>query len=299
MKRIADLGEDQLIEALLHEAPLAEGCAGPGDDCAVGERPGDKLQLLKTDAMVEGIHWLPRADAQRVGWKAAARVVSDFAAMGGTPADFLITVALPAATPLDWATGLYAGIGKCLETHGGRIVGGETTRIPDGGPAFLSIAATGEVTREQLTLRSGGKPGDALLVTGRLGGSLSGKHLDFEPRLQQAAWLTRQFKPSAMMDLSDGLAKDLPRLAKASQCGYQLDPEGIPCTDGCNLHQALTDGEDYELLLAIDADQTAALLESWQEEFGDLPLSLIGQLCPAGEGDSLEGGWDHFGPDGR
>lgn len=295
MKRVDDIGEDALIVQLLSGVPLAPGRSGPGDDCAVVEGDGERLQLLKTDAMVEGVHWQPGTDAERVGWKAVARVISDFAAMGGRPADFLITVALPADTPVDWAIGLYRGIGRCLETYGGRIVGGETSGCPMGAPIFLSVAASGEVRRDQLTLRSGAKPGDVLLVSGLLGGSLSGKHLDFSPRMEQAGWLTSRFKPSAMMDLSDGLARDLPRLAAASDCGVRLFRDAIPRAKGCSAEQALNDGEDYELLFAIGPDHVPALLESWQEAFRELPLTAIGELCDPSAGEHLSGGWEHFG----
>lgn len=296
MKRIGDMGEDALIERLLREVPLGSGAAGPGDDCAVMEGDGPQLQLLKTDAMVEGIHWNPSTEARRVGWKATARVASDFAAMGGSPTDFLITITLPASTPLDWATGLYAGMGECLKAHGGRIVGGETTRAPDGAPMVISVSAAGTVPRDRLVLRSGARPGDTLLVTGQLGGSLGGKHLDFVPRTREAAWLSQHHKPSAMMDISDGLAKDLPRLAHASGCGFQLKREAIPCTTGCGIEQACSDGEDYELLFAIASSRIGTLIDAWQDQFPELALTPIGTLCPVGEGDSLEGGWDHFGP---
>ena len=292
---IHDVGEDELIETLLKQTPVASGASGPGDDCAVLERDGDQLQLLKTDAMVEGVHWAPDNEAHRVGWKAVARVVSDIAAMGGQPKEFLITLAMPKETAIDWPTELYRGIGNCLNHYGGVIVGGETTSCPAGSPIFISVAASGEVARRQVIFRSGAQPGDSLLVTGKLGGSLAGKHLDFRPRLMEADWLTNHFKPTAMMDLSDGLAKDLPRLAVASNCGFTLTREGIPCTDGYSIEQALTDGEDYELLFAIATNRVPNLLEAWARQFGHVPLSVIGELCQPGEGDALSGGWDHFG----
>src|SRR5690606_21847998 len=108
------------------------------------------------------------------------------------------------------------------------------------------VAATGHVAREHLVTRSGGRAGDGIFVTGALGGSIRGKHLTFTPRLDASAWLVRQFLPTAMMDLSDGLAKDLPRLASASGCGYFIEPAWLPLTDGCTPAEALGDGEDYE-----------------------------------------------------
>jgi len=296
MKTLRDIGEDPLIERLLSHVPLAPDEAGPGDDCAVVDLATGhpELQLLKTDAIVSGIHFLPDTPAQQVGWKAIARVISDFAAMGGKPELFLVTIAVSAQTELAWLDGLYAGIGDCLRQHHALLVGGETTRIPDGSATVISIAATGSVQRPHLTLRSSAKPGNAILVTGRLGGSLAGKHLNFTPRLKESNWLVCNFKPSAMMDLSDGLAKDLPRLAAASGCGFELDKAALPLSPGRTAAQALNDGEDYELLLSIGAAQVPALLNAWSEVFTELPLTVIGALCESGQGCTLQGGWDHF-----
>ena len=205
---------------------------GAGDDCAVIGRPRDaRWQLLKTDAVVEGVHFLAAEDPQRVGWKALCRAISDIAAMGGVPAHALITLAAPPTTRVARVKALYAGLRKAARKYGVAIVGGETSRSP--GPLFLNVALTGWVERQHCVLRSGGRPGDLLYVTGRLGGSLAGKHLDFQPRLEEARWLVSHFKPRAMMDLSDGLAADLPRLAAASHCGYVVDEERLPLNRGC------------------------------------------------------------------
>ncbi|MEX1116906.1 MAG: thiamine-phosphate kinase [Akkermansiaceae bacterium] len=295
MKSLRDIGEDALIERLITLVPRsADVAAGPGDDCAVIDPGADSptLLLLKTDALVAGIHYLPDAPPRSVGWKAAARVVSDFAAMGGHPEQFLITLALPGETAVDWVEQLYRGIGDCLEKFGGLLAGGETSSVPAGSAAVISIAATGSVLREHLTLRSTGRPGQALLVTGNLGGSIAGKHLNFTPRIKQTDWLVSHYKPTAMMDLSDGLAKDLPRLAAAAGCGFVVDRAALPITSGCSVAQALGDGEDFEMLLAIDAEKVPALLAAWP--FPDIPLTRIGRLVEADEGDSLTGGWEHF-----
>ena len=294
MKTLRDIGEDALIARLVGLVPRSENpAAGPGDDCAVIDHGGPTLQLLKTDALVEHVHFLPSAPARAVGWKAVARVVSDFAAMGGKPEQFLITLALPPETAIEWVEELYRGIGDCLRAFGGLLAGGETSSVPSGSAAVISVAATGSVAREQLVLRSTGKPGDAVMVTGNLGGSIHGKHLDFTPRLCEVAWLTATFKPTAMMDLSDGLAKDLTRLAAASGCGFTLDETVLPLTPGCTPAQALTDGEDFEILFTLEAERVTELLDAWP--FPELPLTCIGQLVKSGEGTSLTGGWDHFG----
>ncbi len=297
MSTLRDIGEDALIGRLIGLVPRdPDPSAGPGDDCAVID-PGphsESLQLLKTDALVGGVHFLPDAPARAVGWKAAARVVSDFAAMGGKPERFLVTVALPGETEVAWVEELYRGLGDCLKAYHSVLAGGETSSVPPGSAPVISIAATGSVRRDQLVLRSTGKPGDALLVTGTLGGSIRGKHLDFTPRIKEAAWLVSHYKPAAMMDLSDGLAKDLPRLAEASGCGFVLDEAALPLAPACSVPQALGDGEDFELLLAVGPERVADLLAAWAAQFPDLSLTVIGSLAEAGTGLPLSGGWDHF-----
>ncbi|MEO5916865.1 MAG: thiamine-phosphate kinase [Luteolibacter sp.] len=295
MKTLRDIGEDALIERLVRLVPRDENpTAAPGDDCAVIDPgPGSStLLLLKTDALVERVHFLSDASARAVGWKSVARVISDFAAMGGQPGHFLITLALPPETTVTWVEDLYRGIADCLEKFGGVVAGGETSSVPTGSSAVISIAATGSVLRNRLVLRSTAKPGDVLFVTGLLGGSIHGKHLDFTPRIEAADWLVSHFKPTAMMDLSDGLAKDLTRMAKASGCGFTIGEAALPLTPGCTPAQALGDGEDFELLFALEAERASELTATWP--FPDLPLTRIGKIVRSGQGESLTGGWEHF-----
>ena len=212
---IGELGEDPLVDRLT--GLLTAGTkvvVGPGDDCAVVAGAGrGMVDLLKTDCLVEGVHYTSDAPAGQVGWKAVARVVSDFAAMGAEPRHLLITIALPPEREVTWVEKLYRGMDKCAVQFGAAIVGGETSSLPPGTPGMISVAATGTAPRRRIVLRSGGRAGDAIFVTGRLGGSLSGRHLKFVPRVCEALWLSDRFRILAMMDLSDGLAKDLPRLA--------------------------------------------------------------------------------------
>jgi thiamine-monophosphate kinase len=297
MTRLCDIGEDALIQRLIELVPRSlDPAAGPGDDCAVVDStPGSPtLLLLKTDALVSGIHFLPETPSKAVGWKAAARVVSDFAAMGGYPEFFLITLALPPDTLASWAEDLYRGIGDCLLQYGGKLAGGETTSVPEGSAAVISIAATGGVRRENLILRSTASPGDTVMVTGTLGGSILGKHLHFIPRIIESQWLAENYKPTAMMDLSDGLAKDLPRLASASCCGLRVDESALPLTMGCTVSQALGDGEDYEMLFTISPNISQELLIAWHKQFPQVPLTEIGSLVEFTNGQKLTGGWEHF-----
>lgn len=294
---LADLGEDRVVAQLTRQLVLGKDVrVGAGDDCAViGAPRAARWQLLKTDVVVEGVHFLPSDDARRVGWKALCRALSDIAAMGGVPEHALITLAAPPSTTMARLTDLYAGLRKAARKFGVSIVGGETSRSP--GPLFLNIALTGSVERAHCTLRSGGKTGDVLYVTGRLGGSRAGKHLDFTPRLAEARWLVTHFRPSAMMDLSDGLAADLPRLAAASGGGYRIEPEFLPRTAGCSIEQALSDGEDFELLFSIAPRHAVNLEHAWKKAFPRLPLTRIGELtahAALSTQYSAKDGYDHF-----
>ena len=298
---LRELGEDAVVAALLAQLPSAGSrksvLVGAGaDDCAVLKPVGSKhWQLLKTDCLIEGVHFLPETLPQDVGWKALCRPLSDIAANGGKPLHALVTFAVNGERSLDWATGVYAGIASAAAAFNVTVVGGETASSP--GPCFLSVCVTGSVRRERCVTRSGGRPGDALYVTGQLGGSFaSGKHFRFRPRLKEGRWLARHFNVHAMMDLSDGIGADLPRLARASGTGFSLDRNLLPLNQSCSPANALNDGEDYELLFAISPAATTELQSAWRRKFPDLPVTKIGSLQPMEVAIGLEEafGFDHF-----
>lgn len=294
-KTLRDLGEDALLRRLLPRLPLgAEVVAGAGDDCAVtrGPRKGELL-LLKTDAVVEDVHFTAATPPRLVGRKALARVLSDVAAMGGRPGQALVTLAAPPETPVAWVEGLYRGLCDLARRYGVSVVGGETTRARQ---RLVSVTLTGTVKARRWAARGGGKAGDALLVTGRLGGSLRGRHLRFEPRVEEGQWLAENAPLRAMMDLSDGLAKDLPRLAGLAGLAFEVDDDRLPRQRGCSVEQAWGDGEDYELLLAVPPRAVSGLLRQWHQRFPKLPLTEIGRLVKPGGGEKAPaGGWDAFG----
>lgn len=291
--KLSDLGEDRLLRLLLKGVPGGKGLVlGAGDDCAVARMPKGGHLLLKTDCVVEDIHFRRSDEPARVGWKALCRPLSDLAAMGGEPRHALITIVTPSDVPVDYWKEFYRGLRRAARRFHVGIAGGETARSPAG--IMVSIALTGWVAARFLT-RGGGSPGDVLFVTGRLGGSLAGHHLDFVPRLAEGRWLAKSGCARAMMDLSDGLAHDLPRLAGASGCGFVLDRAAVPKNRGCSLEQALTDGEDYELLLAVASRRAAALERAWRARFPRVPLARIGRLTPPGpRPEGLPAGFDHF-----
>lgn len=290
--------EEEVLALIRRELPppASDVLTGIGDDCAVIRRSPAKgrLELFKTDALVEGIHFTPGTPGALVGWKALCRPLSDIAAMGGSPGQATITVAASTSWSSAHWRALYRGIGKASKTFQVSIVGGETVRSP--GPLFLSVALTGSVPKENLRLRSTGRPGDLLCVTGKLGGSFkSGRHLRFTPRLIEGQWLARQRGVTAMMDLSDGLGSDLPKLARASGCSFRIAPESLPLHRGCTIDEALSDGEDYELLLSIAPRLWPDLQSRLEKNFPKLSLTVIGSLLSSEEDSTpLPSGHDHL-----
>lgn len=290
---LSQLGENALLKRLLHNLPENDALiVGPGDDCAVVSRDEDWDTLLKTDVVVEKVHFTPDTEPERIGRKALARAVSDIAAMGGIPEHALITILCYPSRPVALLEGIYRGMGSLARRFGISLAGGETSGLPYDG-LVINVALTGKVERGQAILRSGGAPGDLLFVSGLLGGSFpTGWHLDFEPRVELARGLLKAgIRPSAMMDLSDGLGTDLPRLAAASGCGFEVDESKLPCRPGFTPADAVSHGEDYELLFALSPDEAEKLATT---TFATT-LHNIGSLTPE-TGGELSSGWQHFCP---
>ena len=206
------------------------------------------------------------------------RTLSDFAAMSGIPEFALITLAAAGKKKASWVRELYRGLNRAAARFNVGIVGGETSETA--GPTVIVVNVAGFVERHRCVLRSGGKTNDDLFVTGKLGGSIRGRHLNFVPRIDEARWLTANFKVHAMMDLSDGLGADLPRLARASRLGFSIDQDALPVSRGCTVQQAISDGEDYELLFATSPRERGRLEKMWRKKFPKLALTRIGKLNP-------------------
>lgn len=216
-----------------------------GDDAAV-LRIGRERLLLKTDSVVEGVHFESRTPPERIGYKAIARPLSDIAAMGGVPVAAVAAAIVPSTWPLEKVKRLHLGMEKLRVP----IVGGDfcTHR----GPLSLSVSVIGDMKGADPVLRKGARPGDLVLVTGPLGGSIRGRHRAFTPRLAEGRLFATRMRVHAMIDISDGLARDLGHLCEASGVGAELAAERIPISRGSKLEGALHDGEDYELLVAAD-----------------------------------------------
>ena len=294
--KLREVGEDRLLGQLLPHLPLGKTVvAGAGDDCAVTEfSSGRNFLVLKTDCIVEGVHFLSRADPVDVGWKAMMRPLSDFAATSALPRFALITLIASNQTAVEWVRKLYRGIRRAAKQFDVSIVGGETSSSP--GPIAVSVSVSGFVERNRWMSRRGGKVGDDLFVTGQLGGAIERKHLQFVPRIVESRWLTKNFSIHAMMDVSDGLGVDLPRLARASKVEFKIEMENLPLTPGAKIGDAISEGEDYELLFAISPRQSKRLERAWERKFPKLALTRIGQLRQTSniKHQTLPGGYVHF-----
>jgi thiamine-monophosphate kinase len=278
--KLGDLGEDSLLNQIVIDLPRGDTrkiFAGSGDDCAIVQLAAARnLLVLKADCVVEKVHFVRETKALHVGWKAMMRPLSDFAAASAVPRFALITLIAPQRTDVAWVTELYHGLRKAADYFHVSIVGGETSNTP--GPIAVSVSVIGFVERNRAVSRRGGKPGDDLFVTGRLGGAVKQKHLKFVPHIVESRWLTENFSIHAMIDLSDGLGADLPRLARASKVGFNIDVENLPIARGANVNDAISEGEDYELLFAISPREGAHLSRAWARKFPELSLTRIGSL---------------------
>lgn len=281
----AQWGERRLIEAVrtwLGDAspPPPEGI---GDDCAVFKPTAGTETLVTTDPVLWGRHFDEKVSPEQAAEKLLKRNLSDIAAMGGRARMAVISLLLPATTSLTWLERFHLGLRECALKYKVPISGGDVSQTD--GLLGACMTLVGETTAGRALTRNGASVGDKIFVTGSLGGSLLGHHFSFEPRLREGQWLAARPEITAAIDLSDGLAKDLPALLP-SGTEAELNSEAIPLspdaramaaqTGRSRLHHALTDGEDYELLVTAKGD-VDELLEIWQEAFS-IPLTLIGSV---------------------
>jgi thiamine-monophosphate kinase len=297
--------ELQWIERIRRAARKPRGSrllAGIGDDCAI-YRPRDAAEdlLLTTDLLIEDVHFRRETHTPEVtGHKALARGLSDLAAMGGSPAFCLLSLALAPWTDERWIDRFYRGLLALAHKTRTPLAGGDLARAKK---AACDIVVVGETPRGKALLRSGARAGDAVYVSGKLGGSALGlktrrgaawrRHLRPEPRLALGRYLREHLHATAAMDLSDGLSLDLRRLCLAS--GVAASITAPPTFPGATLQHALHGGEDYELLFTVKKRTTVP------SHFQSLPLTCIGAIRsgPAGAVD-LDGrplpalGYDHL-----
>lgn len=249
---------------------------GPGDDCAVLKIYGseDEYLLYAVDQVVSDVHYLfDGDDPELVGRKLVKRNISDIAAMGGEPFSAVLTAAV--SSNFERLEKIYRGIAKESELWNMSVCGGDYSSIKTPGAEVFTLSILGKVKKEKLCLRSSAKEGDCLFATGKFGNSFNSKHhLTFTPRLEQSRFLAGKYT-NAMMDVSDGLLMDLKRLAEASKVTMSLFTDKIPLRDGTeSIRDALTDGEDYELIFSVRSELTDNLIKEWP--FKDIELSKIG-----------------------
>ncbi|MBI4230383.1 MAG: thiamine-monophosphate kinase [Planctomycetes bacterium] len=259
------------------------GWVGVGDDAAVLPLAGGLL--LTCDTKAEGTHFTRRALPGGIGHKALGSSLSDIAAMGGTPLAALLWVCASKGKGLRRLAGIARGAAALARSLGVRIVGGDT--IASRGPLVVGAAVLGRVNRRPL-LRSGARPGDRILVSGSLGGSSLGRHLTFTPRVRAGEALARRYRVRAAIDISDGLGRDLVRLCRASGCGARIEAVRIPVSPAARRlsrrtgrsawRHALSDGEDFELLVAAAPREAARIA---RERPGGIRWTQIGE-CVAG-----------------
>lgn len=268
--------ETELIEWIRLQSKLDPSAVpvGPGDDTAILMCGSEKL-LVTVDQLLDGVHFiLSQHGPQNAGGKAMARSLSDIAAMAALPIGSVVTVAMPGGFPRSDAEALYNGLRKAGDKFRCPIVGGDVGVW--GGPLAVTVTVFGRPAGIRPILRSGARVGDAVCVTGSFGGAWkSQRHLKFAPRIHEARILASRHELHAMIDVSDGVATDLYHMCKASGAGAEVNADAVPIhsdakndpTGGSPLIAALQDGEDYELLFALPAEQADQLLH-------DQPLTV-------------------------
>jgi thiamine-monophosphate kinase len=261
---------------------------GIGDDAAVLDMRDTADCVLTVDALMDGVDFeLKKIDPCRAGRKALAVNLSDLAAMAAEPLAGVVALVLPKSGGLELAIKLYEGMLPLADKHGLVIAGGDTNSWD--GPLVVSITLLGKVTPRGAFRRSGAKPGDRILATGAFGGSILGRHLDFEPRVAEALLLNERYALHAGIDVSDGLSLDLSRMAEESGCGAVLNLDKIPIADDARrlasqladgstpLDHALSDGEDFELLVTVPPEEAKRILA---DQPLSIPLTEIGEMIP-------------------
>ncbi len=265
----------------------------PGDDAAVIRPPAMRRTVVTVDMLTEGVDFLlgPDCTPRSVGHKALAVSLSDLAAMGSRPEAAFVAVSLPRRGGDAIGKGMLEGIVALAAAHGVTLAGGDTNAWD--GPLVVSTTALGSVPPGRAWRRDGARPGDLIVVTGACGGSLLGRHLAVAPRCREALWIAEHFTVHAAIDVSDGLSLDLARMMQASGTGAILDLPAVPIHpdavrmsghpgDGKTpLEHALSDGEDFELLLAMPADEARRLVARAADEPPGIPLTVIGQVIEA------------------
>jgi len=274
--KLKDIGEFGLIDRISKKLKT-DGTVirGIGDDAAVIRWKKNKYLLFASDMLIEDIHFKRANPPFGIGRKALAINISDIAAMGGLPRYASLSLGAPKDLDLRYIDDIYRGVKATAKTFGVNIVGGDTCLSEK---IIIDIAVIGEARKDGVVLRSGARPGDVITVTGALGGSIKKKHLSFTPRIDEALFLVRHFNISSMIDISDGLSSDLNQICRHSRVGARIYESLIPLSKGgVSVKDALSDGEDFELLFTIKRRDFNNLLRRFRRRF-KTPLTVIGEV---------------------
>ncbi len=285
MKSLEKLGEFGFINEVRKWTRSGQkGLIGIGDDSAVLPAGGNNLICFTTDTVVENVHFTSQTPARKVGWKAMAVNISDIAAMGGEPKYAVMSLTIPKRITFSYLKELYRGILGCGRRFNVALVGGDTVK---GREFSVTLSLIGFVKKRELMLRSGARVEDDIFVTGSLGGSILGKHLTFIPRIPESRFLASRFRPSAMIDVSDGLIQDLEHILEESHAGAEIWLDKIPVSTEARrkskglreaaLASACRDGEDFELLFTISPRLSKKLEKTWAAQFRTR-LTKIGKV---------------------
>lgn len=301
-------GEDEITAWFARRSRLSgrRFPIGIGDDMAQ-IRLGDESVFITTDMLLDGVHFdLRQATLAQIGYKAVAVSLSDCAAMATIPVAAVVSVALPKGFGQKELKKLHSGIARAGDRFGCTLVGGDITSWKAKAPFAINVAMLSRKGDNEPVKRSGAKMGDCICVTGFLGGSGAGRHLEFEPRVKEALKITQTVKVHSMIDISDGLSSDLNRLCKASGVGAVVNAEQLPISQEAHksvepVSSALNDGEDFELLFTLSQISCRRLLDAWS---GSVPITQIGEITgdrkvrikmPDGRVRALRaGGYDHL-----
>ena len=275
---VSKLGEFGLIERFCRQIKTdATVIKGSGDDCAVLKFDKSNYQLFTCDMIVEGVDFTLKDNPYLIGRKAVAISISDIASCGGIPRHCVASLGLPAHATVGFTDKLFKGMHDIAKAYKINIVGGDISRA---NKLTFDVSMLGVVQKKKLTLRSGARTGDIILVSGSLGGSISGKHLRFTPRLKESRLLVNNFKVHAMIDISDGLIQDLNHILKESRVGARIYEELIPKSRKArSLDDALYSGEDFELLFTLSPHDTKKLFRKHP-----LGFKVIGEIVDAAYG---------------